>query len=77
MIYLLILRFGPCINKGSWNTCRHFLIFFSFHFKVGFIQDFSVSNTRLFQMWQIIDADLVLATTTVWHRPVLSYILLL
>lgn len=41
------------------------------------MQDFSVSNTILFQMWQIIDSDLVLVTIMVWHQPLLSYILLL
>lgn len=50
----------------------HLLAFSDF-----FTQDFSVSNTVVFQMWQIIDSDLVFVVIIVQHKPLLSYILLL
>lgn len=46
-------------------------------FQVSFTQDFSVSNTVAFQMWQIIDSDLMFVVIIVQHKPLLNYILLL
>ena len=49
--------------------------FFFFPFKASFAQDFSVSNTVVFQMWQIIDSDLTFVVIIVQHKSLLNYIL--
>ena len=56
---------------------EHLLAFsdFFFPFKASFAQDFSVSNTVVFQMWQIIDSDSMFVVIVVQHKSLLNYIL--
>lgn len=49
--------------------------FFFFPFKASFTEDFSVSNNVVFQIWQVIDSDLMFVVIIVQHKSLLNYIL--
>lgn len=53
----------------------HLTGFFFFPFKASFTEDFSVSNNVVFQIWQVIDSDLMFVVIIVQHKSLLNYIL--
>lgn len=85
MISKVLYIYDPLIDLQIWISLLmnvpgtpagiYWFFFFFFPFKASFTEDFSVSNNVVFQIWQVIDSDLMFVVIIVQHKSLLNYIL--